>query len=394
MANNTKDTTAILKLYPHIEEMLKKNGNKYKQCVSRFIGARSSILYSTIPTTKPYFTEEDADDFFKSTGVDKQKVIHAIQNTYYYEIGNFNPSYAKNEFVVAMLCVIRYYKAKNLKKELELALIHLAFSGKYYTSIFHRSFPMTDPQEYIMEYVVTHMTSGKFNIVKEGSVLGAIRSICMTWVNAYPQLFKEFHDDDVVYLIQQLHNRIGSFMNNLAELYYDAYEHKDAYITYSADDVSEDNYHLADSDSFRIERIVESTMSNINSHGIDQRLCKMASNDLVKNDELRSILEVLLAKNENLPLVKELCSLLVSTYFVKSKTKDVRDLEFITYSISPKPNTNDKSLLRIRELLNLILLNNSEKFNRRRSRKPTESAYYRAMLAYFSLLIQQCNKSK
>ena len=33
-------------------------------------------------------------------------------------------------------------------------------------------------------------------------------------------------------------------MNNIASLYYEAYENKE-YITYDSDDLSEDNYHLA-----------------------------------------------------------------------------------------------------------------------------------------------------
>lgn len=388
-----KDTTAILnEIYPKIESKIKSNVSKYKQCVSRFMTTRSSILYSNAPCEKMYFSEDDIMDFYNSIGLDRKIVTEGISHTYYYEIGNFNPRYAKDDFVVSMMCIIRYFKLKNMKKELELAMIHLACSGKYYTSIFHGSFPVTDPQPHIMEYVVTNMATNKFDIVREGNVIGAIRSICTTWVTSYTTRFKEFHDDDAVYLIQQLHNRIRSFINNIAELYYDAHEHKDVYITYDSDSVSEDDYHIADSDSFRIERIVLSSMNNINSHGINYRICKMSSNDIVKVDELKSILEVLFSKNENIELIKEMVTLLVATYFAQSKTKDVRDISFITYSISSKPNSKNKSLLRIKELLNIMLLNNSEKFNRRRSRQATEQAYYRSMLSYFSLLIQESNK--
>ena len=55
--------------------------------------------------------------------------------------------------------------------------------------------------------------------------------------------------------------------------------------------------------------------------------------------------------------------------------------------------TKDPILLRQRELLTIILMNNSEKFARRRSRKGTEQAYFRAMIMYFSLLIQKSNKN-
>jgi hypothetical protein len=75
-----------------------------------------------------------------------------------------------------------------------------------------------------------------------------------------------------------------------------------------------------------------------------------------------------------------------------SKTKDVRDLDFVSYSIKPKPNSKDKYIIREKELLDQILITNSEHFTRRRSRSATESAYYRSINAYFALIIQQANK--
>ena len=243
-----------------------------------------------------------------------------------------------------------------------------------------------------MEYVVTNMCTNKYDIVREGNVLGAVRSVCNTWIDSYGQKFKEFHDDDCTYIIQQLHNRIGSFVTNLAELYYEAYEHRDIYITYDSDDVSDDNYHLADSDSFRLERCVSAAMDTINNHDINYRICKMAANQDVKMDELKSILQTTFSHNEDMPLVRDLVTLIIANYYNNSKTKDVRDIDFITYTIKTKPNTKDPSLVKQKEILTKLLLKNSEKFKRRRNRPQTELAYYRACLAYFAILIQEANK--
>lgn len=388
-----KDTKAILDIaYPEVENKIKKNLSKYKQYLSKFINTRHEQLYSIMPSQQIYFSQTDADEFFASTGIDITKMREAIQHTYYYEIANFNPRYAKDECTVALLCLVRYFKSKNMRKELELALINMAFSGKYYPSVWYGSYPVTPPNEYVMEYVVTHVLSNKYDIVREGNVIGAMKSLSLTWVDAYPQKFKEFHDDDCVYLIQQLHNRIRSFMSNIAEVYYEYNANKDALITYDSDDVGEDNYRLADSDSFKMNRAVENTMTYINSHGVDYRICKMAANDLIRMDELKSIIENCLSNNKNLPLIKEFITLLVVTYYQQSKTKDVRDLDFVSYSIKPKPNTKDKYILRQKELLDQILITNSEHFARRRNRAATESAYYRAINAYFALTIQQANK--
>ena len=247
-----KDTKAILDIaYPEIEKCIKNNIPQYKKYISKFINKRSKQLYSNVPCEQIYFTADDETEFYTMLGINKGVITKAIQNTYYYEIGNFNPSYAKDETTIAMLCIVRFFKLNNKSKELDLALTNIAFSGKFYPSIFYRSFPTVAPQEHIMEYVVTHMTTNKFDIAREGSVIGAVKSISNTWLNTYTSRFKDFHDDDCVYLVQQLHNRIGSFMNNIASLYYQAYENKD-YISYDNDDNSEDNSHSLDPDRSKL----------------------------------------------------------------------------------------------------------------------------------------------
>ena len=390
--NKDQDTTAILDIaYKEVESKMKANLSSYKRYISNFINARSEQLYSYMPSQQIYFVDKDVDDFFNSTKIDRGIINKAIQGTYYYGISNFNPRYAKDECTIAMVCVVRYFKLHKMQKELELALINMSFSGKYYPSIFHASYPKFTPQDHIMDYVITNMCTSKYDIVREGNVIGAIRSVATTWVNAYDDRFKDFHDDDVQYLVQQLHNRIASFTRNIADLYYQAYEKKD-YITYDSDDVSEDNYHLATNDAFRLNTAVENTMTTLNTKGIDYRLCKMASNDLVKMTELKSILETLLGDNKNIPLIREYVTLMIVIYMKENKNADITDIDFISYSITPKPNAKNEYMIRQREVLNQMLLNNSEHFARRRNRAATESAYYRAINSYFALTIQQCNK--
>lgn len=388
-----KDTFAIRDTaYPHIEACIKKNLSKYKTYISRFINNRAEQFYSNMPSQQIYFSQNDVDDFFKSTGIDKRIIKNSIQHTYYYGIANFNPAYAKDETTVAMLCLVRYFKLKNMQKELELALINMAFSGKYYPSIWYGSFPVTAPSEHIMEYVVTNLLSNKFDLVREGSVVGAVKSISKTWVSAYDDRFKDFDDDDCQYLIQQLHNRLRSFMNNIAEVYYDTHKNKDIYITYDSDDVSEDNYRLSNNDTFKLNAITQNAMLRLNTHGVDYRICKMASNDNVKMTEITNIVENIVSNNQNVPLIREYTELIVVTYFQQTKKRDVNDLDFIKFAITPTPNSQNKYVLRKKELMDQILINNAENFQRRRNRGATESAYYRALNAYFALNIQEANK--
>lgn len=388
-----KDTKAILSIaYKECESKIKSNMNGFKKYMSNFMSYRTRQFYSNAPYEMIYFTHTDIEEFFNSTKIDKNIITDAISKTYYATIGNFNPRYAKDECTMAILCLVRHFLLNKMKKELDLALILLSFSGKLYPSIWHGSFPITPPQENIMDYVINYKASNKFDIVSKGNVVNAVKSVSDTWVESYPDKFKKFTDEDCVYLIQQLHNRIRSFMNNIAELYYEAYKNKE-YLTYDSDNVSEDNYRLADNDSLKLERYTDKAMTRITAKGVDFRICKMSSSSRVKMNELKSIIENIITNNKNMDILREYIGLSIALYFREpNSSKDVTDLAFVSFCIKPKPNTKDKYLLRHKECLDLLLVNNSEHFLRRKNNDATRSAYYRAMNAYFAITIQEANK--
>jgi hypothetical protein len=208
------NTESILKvLYPKVDKSLGKNTNKFKQAISKFINNRNAQLFDTCPCDRIYYGEDDEKDMLQALGISKQEISEAIQGTYYYPIASFNPRAAKDELTVLMLTVIRYFVRKKDQKNTELAMIYLAFSGKFYPSIHYMSFPKVQPSEYrhVMEYVLNNMLSNKFDLKTKGSVFGAIKSVGNTWLDSYDDMFKSYDDEDVVYLIQQLHNRIKSF---------------------------------------------------------------------------------------------------------------------------------------------------------------------------------------
>ena len=388
------NTTAILNMaYPEVEDKLSKSisTTRYKQFMSKFMQKRQQQLYANVPAKQIYYGDEDVKDWFATMGIDRRIIRKAIRNTYFSTIPNFNPRCAKDDSTIALLCMVRYYYLNNKQQELNLALINLSFSGKMYPSIFYGSYKF-EPPEHIMDYVINHMINNKFDIAKYGNVINSVRSIAETWITTYKDRLKSFSDDDCKYILQQLHNRIGSFIHNIAEIFYEVYKNSNMYMTYDSDDVSEDNYHLADNDSFKIDRIVENSMKELTTKGIDYANCNRACNSMVKFDELKAIIDSIVANNDNIPLIKEYATLMVALYFQDSNTKNINDISFISFSIKPVPNTHNKYVLRKKELMDLILINNAENFARRRSRAATESAYYRAFNAYMSLIIQKANK--
>lgn len=383
---------AVNKIYPVVEKSMQKNITAYKKNIQQFIQRRSEDLYDTVPVKRIPFTADDIDLFFKSTKIDKNEITKYLSETYYWNM-NFNPRAAKDEFTMCMMMIIRYFILKNRNTDAELSAIYLAFSGKFYPSIHSQKFKIP-PEKYrhIMEYALNNVMTNKYDLKREGSVFGAIRSVCRTWLNTYKSKFKNPDDEDVADMIQQLHGRIKSFLGNIASVYYDTYEKRDVYFTYASDSNEQDTYRIADSDSLLAERYVENAMNYITSHQVDYRLCRLSHDSNVSTDEIKSIIESIQEEKDNLSLIRELMQNIVIDYFENSKEKDVTSYEFITKSAVPKPNSKNRIVIREKEIIEKFLNENSPGYRKRRSRAATKSSYNKAVMTYYVLIINTANK--
>lgn len=397
------DTHAIrTKLWPLVKEAMDKPSvrSNYKKIVNDFISSRTESLYDTVPCDRILCSEKEMDKLFDVLKISKKEIKNIIDETYYGKIEHFRPLSAKHEFTVTQLLVIRYYLLKanegkssstpKIDKDTDLALVHLEFSGKFYPSIHYGSYPII-PARHIMEYVVNNKLSKKFDLTSYGSIFGAIKSVGDTWLQTYYKRMKDLSDEDVVYLIQQLHSRICSFTKNIASEYYETYEDKDSYIAYSSDSYEEDNYHLADNDTLKVSKCTEKTINNINSSGVDYRICKMCSTEDITPNECKAVMESIIGNRDNIATMKELISIMISLYFSTGE-RDLSDIKFITYTIAPKPNAKQKEIVRLKEIIEDWLCESGTAYMRRRSRIATRNAYERAVRMYFALVIHNSNR--
>ena len=393
------NTDAILKqVYPLIEKALNSRLNQWKLCMSRFMQKRSTMLFDTVPCDRIVYNDNDRKDLFDSLAVSSTEVIEGMKNTYYWNIEPFKPSHAKDPVSIVALCIIRYFMLKNDSKNLDLAMIYQAFSGKYYPSIHAGSFPLVAPSKYrhVMEYVINNKLTNKFELKAAGSVIGAIKTTNNTWIEAYKDMMKRFEDEDVTYVMQQIHNRIKSFMKNIANMYYEAYENKE-FITYDKDSLPEEEgnssqYHLADNDSFKLQKYVENTMTKLNSSQVDYKTCKMCADANVKTEEVRSIFEAIFNNKENIDKIREYITCMIASYLAQSENKDIATISFFKYATAPKPNSKDETIVRMKDILEELLDSNSVSYRKRRHRAPTKASYHRAFATYFAVSIINANK--
>lgn len=398
-----KNTSVIrANLYPKVEDSLKKNIKLFDKCMSKFFSDRQEELFSTLPLDRIFYRDSDREELYLALNINEKTIENIISNTYYGDITAFNPRAAKDPVTVLILSIVRYFFKVKDKKRLQLAMMYMAFSGKFYPSIHYSVFPKVTPKDYVMEYVLNNMMDKKFDLKSKGSIFNAVLSKTEVWLNSYKAKLNSFADDDAVYLIQQLHTRIKLFMQNIGKLYYKAYENKD-YIVYNAD--SEDpedpqNYHLATSDSFEASKAIDKTMSYIVRNSVNYSICKLAvsGNKYVKTEEIKAIMDSIFSNKDNIPDIKKVISTLIYTYMEhmyaesSKEKKSVVSSSFIVYCVTPKPNTGNKSIIEMKDIIEKWLSTGSAAYRRRYKRVATRISYNKAVLAYLAMTIYTANK--
>lgn len=386
-----EDQIIVEEIYPLVDATLSKKTTALKSCIERFIHKRHDSLYDYAPVDRIYFRKGDVDDFFKSIGVSEKEVTNILPGLYYWKTDELQA--CKDEFSLTCLMTLRWLlKNKPSDKSLiELTAIYLAFSGKFYASCHYNLWKHYTPMREVMDYVVNYMLSQKFDLVKTKSVWGAMKNLTMTWLDKYKEeLASDLTDERVSYLIHQLHNRILAFLKNIANNYYDAYEDK-RYINAESDNYGQDNYRIANNNSTVAASITEKTMIYFANTQINLSICYSVSGSGVDPYDVKSIFETIISDNKKLDDLRFIINILIVDFCNRyPDVKDITGPKFIAHSISMKPNTKDKNIL---ELKNIILgwLNTSDRYKSIKT-QATKNNYYKAILSYIAITVNMANK--
>ena len=386
-----EDQVVIDNIYPLVDSSIKNKTAALKSCIERFVHKRHDSLYDYAPVDRIYFRKADVDDFFKSIGVDQKAVTEVLPQLYYWKSDELQA--CKDEFSLTCLMTLRWL-LKNTptdKKLIELVTMYLSFSGKFYASCHYNLWKHYTPMREVMDYVVNYMLSQKFDLVKTKSVWGAMKNLTMTWLDKYKEeLASDLTDERVSYLIHQLHNRILAFLKNIANNYYDAYEDK-RYINAESDNYGQENYRIANNNSTVASSITEKTMIYFANTQINLSICYSVSGSGVDPYDVKSIFETIINDNKKLDDLRFIINILIVDFCNRyPDVKDITGPKFIAHSISMKPNTKDKNIL---ELKNIILgwLNTSDRYKSIKT-QATKNNYYKAILSYIAITVNMANK--
>ena len=391
------DSTVILDyIYPMVEKSLEKNKNRLINHIGQFMTKNNTIIYDNGIYANLYYTKKDSDELFRALDIDELDVLRYLKQAFFWKV-SYRPLAIKEPYVDVLMMCIKYFISHKMDKEAEITCIYLAFTGKFYASIFSAGFPTAPPASHkeVMDYVINNMLTEKHSLKTEKTVFGAIKMLCNTFMETYRGDFtsRDLSDNDIgKRLIQQLRDREKSFISNIAKLYYEAYENK-LYLNYETDNlVDGKEFRLTTSDSLKASSMTENTVNYMALNGVSLKICDKCKDQNIKATEIKDIMESILADKGNLNELRRVVNILICDFFRNYPGKDINSVEFISYSLQSKPNTKDKYILELKQIILHWLDENSSNYRRRKSRTSTAISYYKAILSYIVLTITIANK--
>ena len=386
--NPARGKDIITKVEPVVIKAYNANKNAIKKVIGDYITSKYEGMYASSPYDRLAFN--DFDNFWKAIKLRESDIEALMSNCYFMSINNFNPRAAKSPFVAVMILCIRTALKVNDQKMAELLAIYLAFSGQFYPSIHSGSWKYL-PNKEVMEYIVNNKLSNKYDLKKIGTVFGTVRNICLTWLNTYKKQLTSSDMDDTEYtiLVQQLHDRLKSFIKNIATLYY---ENKDNYMNYARDNMDPEDFKLRDTNSTLAEKYTSMAVNYMTTRDVSYKFCGMVADSNVSKDEIKSIMSSIFHNKDNIEDLRMVTNIIITDFMRAYPDEPISGIKFLTYSMATKPNTKDKDLIKVRETIVKWLNENSVDYVRRKSRQPTATSYYKSVLKMLCLCINAAAK--
>lgn len=350
---------------------------------------------------------DSKNDVLGSDGLYKQLLINETEQSQIFLISKITPSMVA-QFVKSSIYIKPNWRTVNnpfslvlaglvvraLKKNSKTAITEannyaLYMSFRMYASKFSRQFPYKVIPN-IMSYTINNLTY-KYLIKIKGTLLGALRASVATAIDCYAKrLVTTCTDKDISDFISGLDDRISDFVKNIADEYYKNHASGN-YMNYEEDKATDDEFKTADNAQFLISRITDKVNQKIVMNGMDIKLVKISASmagvsDVSMMNAINKIIDVKLMD------IRTLIELLVSVYVVNNPgctERDVASRKFFisTLSIYKKNNSNDKNIIKIKDMTHDWLLECSEQY-KKSNREATLNNFKRALFIYFVLVTQ------
>lgn len=376
--------------YVFLNEIGKKMNSasvaRFQSEVKDFIDRKSDTLFLAGPSKRLYFSDTERSRFYPLLGTTQSDIIRCkkltpVKDGWYKLDSDFN---------ILMALAISNFQRQNKMKEVQSACTMMALS--MYASL-HSKYFKYEPNENIMNYTINNL-SNKFKIKQFGNLFKTIVYTVTSTHETYASEIADGSDENIRKYIIAVHTRLNGFLFKIAQEFYK--NHKEGkYLNTEEDNYSDENFYIADNNSLLINRTAENATFAMINKGLDVRLANIAANiGQISSSALRNAINSIISDCDD--EIKDFITLILQLYLEggENPPESIRSKRFINFclEIYIKSNTNDASILKIKEILDRWLVKCSPNYNKT-ERIATKNNFRKSLFIYFILIIQQSYSS-
>lgn len=376
----------ISSLESHIHTVLddKKNMKAINNLIDSYIDKNTEVLYASSPSYRLFFSEERERkpiyDMFSIT----PKMIEDLLD----KIPTVNKSWEvqNNTFYNLMTMIIRDLVKRNEKYTFQNCLMFL--SMYMYSTLQYKYFRFL-PNEDIMNYTINNINN-KFLLKSLGSIYKTLEHTMLVNHDKYKTGLLKGNDDDILGYFVNLRIRLNNLLNHIKDKYETNRKNKN-YLSHDSENNDSENYRENDNISTDISRIVNNTSLKFFTNSIDSKLVRISA-EATNTDKMSLQISLDNIRDNETKVVKELISLILQIYLGENSIDSIRSKKFVTSTILiySKSNTNDKRVIRIKEILEELLVSYSDKYSHMKG-VTAKINYKKAVFIYMTLFIQSVN---
>jgi len=394
MEDNT-EYTILNALYPTLEKNLsnKDNVKKLMLRIKKYADSHSDILLSVDMSQRLMFSENDKNLMYEVTGLEQSLISKTAKSS---PVIKSTWVIATNPFYISCLLTARFFELKNKKAEMEAVIVYMSYI--LYSSSHRSSFPYV-PNKQIMDYTMNNL-SNRYLIKQVGTIQGMIEHTVINAINGrYEKDLRDCSDIYIKDILSALETRMSSVIKYIAAEYYK--NHKSGeYLFHEEDSEDENNYHLSDNISYKIDRIVNLVSSSVISEGFDYSTCVRRAINLnsgASNKKLEPMLRTIIDDDmeEIKPMISDILTLFIYKGTPGNNINDVNTMRFVSEALQIyKSNSQDEVTTRLKVRLKHWIDITAEKYGRNFISKGKTSldTYRRAIYTCFIFKIVECGK--
>ena len=381
-------SSVILKeIYPTIEGALKNKSTEeeIKKVVNFYLDKNNEKLTTIGPSQRIIFSIEDKEKLFNALDVSPVQIKKAIDKSTY-----IKSSWKKiaDPFFVACVLGIRY-SIIHKKDELRTILI-IYLTVALYPSLHFKYFKF-EPNENIMQYTINSL-SNKYKIRQMGSMYNALLDTTLVSHENSKRDLVRGDDKSIIDYLNSCQTRLNSMLKNIADEYYKNHKNQN-YLNLEEDKNTEDEFRVADSNIFSVDKITNQVLLKLLVDGPSIRLIDYAAKLCsVSVSELRNYINLMVI-DENKEDMKNLIENIVFLFIYDqhNKADEISSNKFMIYCIElyKKSNTTNKNIMKIKLILDKWLTQID--IYKKTQRLATINDFRRAIFLFFVFTIQRVN---